>query len=78
MTISQNAGVTMREKRVSQLRLSHIIHQNEIGKELQAISGIIDANPAILDQVLTDLVAAKRKTTGRKGMSAEQGNCSGG
>lgn len=49
MTISQNAGVTMREKRVSQLRLSHIIPQNEIGKELQAISGIIDANPAILD-----------------------------
>jgi transposase, IS5 family len=72
MTISQKTGVTMREKRVSQLRLSHTIPQNEIGKELEAISGIIDANPAILDQVLADLVAAKRKTTGRKGMSAEQ------
>ncbi|MGA7874816.1 MAG: ISNCY family transposase [Desulfoferrobacter sp.] len=62
----------MREKRVSQLRLSHTIPQNEIGKELEAISRIIEANPAILDRVLADLIVAKCSTTGRKGMTAEQ------
>ena len=39
----------MREKRDPQMSLFHVIPRNEIGKELEAISKIIDENPEILD-----------------------------
>ena len=62
----------MREKRDQQLSLFHIIPRNEIGKELEAISKIIDENPGILDAVHWDLVGMKSSETGRTGMTAEQ------
>ncbi len=62
----------MREKRDPQMSLFHIIPRNEIGKELEAISKIIDENPEILDQVQCDLVGMKNAETGRTGMTAEQ------
>ncbi len=39
----------MREKRDPQLSLFHILPRNEIGKELEAMSKIIDEIPGILD-----------------------------
>ena len=62
----------MREKRDTQLSLFHIIPRNEIGKELEAISKIIDENGGILDLVHWDLVGMKSAETGRTGMTAEQ------
>jgi len=62
----------MREKRDPQMSLFHVIPRNEIGKELEAISKIIDENPEILDQVQGDLIGMKNAETGRTGMTAEQ------
>jgi len=62
----------MREKRDPQMSVFHVIPRNEIGKELEAISKIIDENPEILDQVQCDLVGMKNAETGRTGMTAEQ------
>lgn len=71
-TNTQKAGVTMREKRDPQMSLFHVIPRNEIGRELEAISKIIDENPGILDQVQSDLIGLKDARTGRTGMTAEQ------
>jgi IS5 family transposase len=62
----------MREKRDPQMSVFHVIPGNEIGKELEAISKIIDENPEILDQVQSDLIGMKSAETGRTGMTAEQ------
>jgi hypothetical protein len=68
-TITHEAGVAMREKREQQLSLFHIMPRNEIGKELEAISRIIDENPGILDVVHWDFVGMKNAETGRTGMT---------
>ena len=62
----------MREKRDQQLSLFHIIPRNEIGKELDAISKIIDENVGMLDVVYRDLTGMRNVNTGRTGMTAEQ------
>jgi transposase, IS5 family len=62
----------MRQKRDPQLSLFHIIPRNEIGKELEAISKVLDENAGILDSVQWDLVGTKSAETGRTGMTAEQ------
>jgi transposase, IS5 family len=62
----------MREKCDPQRNHFHILPRNAIGRELEAISGIIDANPAILDLVYRDLVGLTNTDTGRLGMTAEQ------
>jgi transposase, IS5 family len=62
----------MREKRDQQRNHFHILPRNEIGRELEAISGIIDANLAILDLLYRDLVGLTNTDTGRIGMTAEQ------
>ena len=62
----------MRQKRINQLRFSHIIPNTTIGRELAAISEILEDNLEILDLAETDLVGLKRADTGRTGMSAEQ------
>lgn len=54
------------------MSLFHVIPRNEIGKELEAISKIIDENPEILEQVQCDLIGMKNAETGRTGMTAEQ------
>lgn len=46
--------------------------RNKLAKELQQISGILDANPEILDHIYNDLTKSIRSDTGRDGMTAEQ------
>lgn len=62
----------MRQKNEPQLNLFHTIPHTEIGRELQAMSQILDENRGILDLVFKDLVGEKSVLTGRNGMSAEQ------
>jgi len=62
----------MRRKREPQLHMSHIIPRTEIGRELQAMSVILDENPNILDLVHKDLVGLRSTETGRTGMTGEQ------
>ena len=71
-TITHEAGIAMREKRDQQLSLFHIMPRNQIGKELEAISKIIDENAGILDLVYRDLIGMANTETGRTGMTAEQ------
>ena len=46
--------------------------RNQIAKELQQISQVLDATPKVLDLAYQDLVRSARPTTGREGMTAEQ------
>ncbi|MEN6440760.1 MAG: hypothetical protein ABFD97_19485 [Syntrophobacter sp.] len=62
----------MRQRREAQLNLSHTMPRSEIGRELQAMSMILDENPGILDLVHEDLVGHTNPHTGRNGMTAEQ------
>jgi transposase, IS5 family len=72
MTIIQWVGAKMREKRVTQQNIFHILASTEIGRELEAISKLLNENRQILDYVYDDLVALKDPETGRLGMTAEQ------
>jgi IS5 family transposase len=72
MTITQWVGAKMREKRVTQQNIFHILASTEIGRELEAISNLLNENRQILDYVYDDLVALKDPETGRLGMTAEQ------
>ena len=51
----------MRQKRSPQLSVFHTLALTEIGKELGAISLIIDETPRILDPIYHDLVGARRE-----------------
>ena len=62
----------MRQKRSPQLSVFHTLALTEIGKELAAISLIIDGTPRMLDPIYRDLVGVKQTDNGRTGMSAEQ------
>lgn len=62
----------MRQKRTNQLSFSHIIPNTTIGRELAAISEILEETPEMLDLAQGDLLGLKRSDTGRKGMTAEQ------
>jgi len=62
----------MRQKRTNQLSFSHIIPNTTIGRELAAISEILEDNLEILELAERDLVGLKRADTGRTGMTAEQ------
>jgi len=62
----------MRQKRTNQLTFSHIIPNTTIGRELAAISELLEENPEILDLAQQDLIGLKRSDTGRTGMTAEQ------
>lgn len=62
----------MRKKHEEQLMLTFLIPDNKLGKELQAISKILDANRHILNMVHNDLTTAKKKKTGRRGLNADQ------
>jgi len=46
--------------------------RNQIAKELQVMSQVLDATSQLLDLVYQDLVRSSRPTTGREGMTAEQ------
>ena len=64
----------MREKWPKQMPLMAHILDHPQSKELEVISGIIDAKPTICEYILQDLNRGKSKTqrAGAKGMSAEQ------
>ena len=62
----------MRQKRSPQLSVFHAIATTEIGRELAAISVIIDETPQMLDPIYHDLVGVKQTDNGRTGMTAEQ------
>lgn len=62
----------MRQKRSPQISIFHALAATEIGKELAAISLIIDQTPQMLDPVYHDLVGVKQTDNGRTGMTAEQ------
>ncbi len=61
----------MRSRKTQQLTLFSVDLRHEIGKELKAISEILDDTPEIYDLILDDLTQS-RKDTGRKGLNAEQ------
>ena len=62
----------MRQKRSPQLSVFHTLSVTEIGRELEAISLIIDETPRMLDPIYHDLVGVKQTDNGRTGMTAEQ------
>jgi IS5 family transposase len=62
----------MRQKRDPQRNLLYFMARNKVARELEAISQVLDNNPAILDLVFQDLVQYRRTDTGRDGMTAEQ------
>ena len=62
----------MRRKHNPQLSLFSTMGRNQIAKELQKISDVLDATPNVLDQAYQDLLRSARPTTGREGMTAEQ------
>ena len=62
----------MRQKRSPQLSIFHTLAVTAIGKELEAISLIIDNIPRMLDPIYHDLVGLKETDNGRTGMTAEQ------
>lgn len=60
-----------RKKFEEQLKFSYLI-RNKLGKELEAMSKIIEANSDILDSIHKDLIAYRDNTMGRKGLNADQ------
>jgi hypothetical protein len=54
----------MRQKRSPQLSIFHTLAATEIGKELAAISLIIDETPRTLDPIYLDLVGVKQTDNG--------------
>jgi IS5 family transposase len=62
----------MRRKYHPQRSLFHVVARSEIGRELDEVSKILDANPEILEAVLQDLVGSARADHGRQGLTAEQ------
>ena len=62
----------MRQKRKRQMNIFHGSFKNDIGKELQVMSQILDETPQVLNRVYQDLVGLKKHEIGRTGMTAEQ------
>jgi len=71
-TIHNREALKMRKKLTQQLTIFQAMAKNDIAKELQQMSEILDANPSILDPVYNDLTRESRSDTGREGMTAEQ------
>ena len=51
----------MRQKNEPQLDVSHLLPRTEIGRELQAMSTILDESPGIQDLVLKDLIGVRSR-----------------
>lgn len=62
----------MRKKFNPQLNLFVSMAKSSIAKELIQMSKVLDATPKVLELVFADLTKARRSTTGREGMTAEQ------
>ncbi|GGN63356.1 transposase [Novosphingobium indicum] len=61
----------MRQKRIIQSSLFDLFADHQIGRELKAISGWLDAHPELLPLLAADLGEAGIKDTGRQGLPVE-------
>ena len=62
----------MRQKRKPQLNIFHASFKQDIGKELEIMSQILDETPKVLNQVFRDLIGTNKSDVGRIGLTAEQ------
>jgi len=62
----------MRQKFNPQLNIFTTMARNQIAKELQQISKLLDATPKVVELAFHDLIRSARPTTGREGMTGEQ------
>jgi len=62
----------MRYKFNPQLNIFTTMARNQIAKELQEMSKVLDATPKVVELAFQDLTRSARPTTGREGMTAEQ------
>jgi len=62
----------MRRKFHRQGSLFHVMSRSQIGKELDEVSKILDAEPEILEAVLRDITGCSQADHGREGLTAEQ------
>ena len=62
----------MRRKLDPQMNLFHVLPRSKVGRELQQMSDILDANPDIVELAFADLSQGSRTDTGREGLTAEQ------
>lgn len=62
----------MRRKFNPQQNLFVTMAKSSIAKELVEMSKVLDATPKVLELVFANLTRARRSTTGREGMTAEQ------
>jgi IS5 family transposase len=63
--------LTMRQERTIQTSIFDLFGRHEIGRELKAISGWLDEQPALAGLVAKDLRRCGIKQTGRQGLPAE-------
>lgn len=68
---NKNPGVKMRQSRIPQISIFEYYAAHETGQQLKAISARLDAHPEILELAAQDLVSARVKATGRKGLSVD-------
>ena len=61
----------MRQKRIIQSSLFDLFSNHQIGRELKAISGWLDAQTQLLTWVAADLGDDGVRDTGRQGLPAE-------
>jgi IS5 family transposase len=61
----------MRQQRTIQASLFDLFAGHEIGRELRAMSGWLDEQPALLELVAKDLMRGGVRQTGRQGLPAE-------
>lgn len=62
----------MRQKRKPQMNIFHASFKQDIGKELEVMSQILDETPKVLSQVFKDLIGTNKSDVGRLGLTAEQ------
>lgn len=62
----------MRVRKTNQRDLFSVTFRHDIGKELEAISEILDNAPELVEGIYEDLTRHHRVDTGRKGLNAEQ------
>ena len=62
----------MRQERTIQASIFDQFAGHEIGRELKAMSGWLDENPALIELVAKDLRSSGAKDTGRQGLPANR------